>query len=584
MSANQNKYMANYQPIYDIAELCSQKGVSNAILCPGSRCAPLTIAFSRHENITTRSVSDERSAGFIALGIAHQTRVPVVLLCTSGSAAYNFAPSVAEAFYQQIPILVITADRPKEWIDQLDGQTINQTGIYGSHCKKSFELPQEYEHSDAHWHINRIVNEAINLANEFPQGPVHINAPFREPLYPSSSEAITFSKSPRIIESLDASKKITDKELEEVKNDIASFRKILIVAGQDDFNEGLVKAVEKFAKQHHAVIVGDIISNFHSLSQTIRHADAFLAQCGESVKQSLQPELLITFGKSVISKNLKLFIRQHRPQQHWHIQTNGPVADTFQTLTKVIHVSPKHFFSSLVPESSASDFETQKKANFVSLWEAEDHRTERSVGNFFASPALTELGIVRELIKALPQRCNLHLANSMTVRYANFIGLEAGKKGIHVFANRGTSGIDGCTSTAIGHALTSDVPNFLITGDMAFFYDRNAFWNNYSIPNLRVVVLNNHGGIIFSMIDGPGNLPERKEYFVTEQKLTAKNLCEEFGFTYLKLDSIKKLKNIMNDFLDFDGKTKILEIESDQDLTIEQFVKFKQEIKKGYEA
>jgi 2-succinyl-5-enolpyruvyl-6-hydroxy-3-cyclohexene-1-carboxylate synthase len=277
-------------------------------------------------------------------------------------------------------------------------------------------------------------------------------------------------------------------------------------------------------------------------------------------------------------------LRQHRPQQHWHIQPSGPVADTFQTLTKVKRCTGQQFFGSLLSDKVLSDFEIQKKINYVSLWEAEEHRTERSITSFFSSSILSELTIVKEILNALPQRCNLHLANSMSVRYANFIGLEVGKKGIHVFANRGTSGIDGCTSTAVGHALASDVPNFLITGDMAFFYDRNAFWNNYPIPNLRVLVLNNHGGIIFSMIDGPGNLPEQQEYFVTHQKLTAKNLADEFGFDYLKLDSLKKLKNVLKDFLDFDGKTKILEIDSDQQLTIEQFGKFKLEIKKGYET
>jgi len=576
--------MVNYQPIYDIAELCYQKGVSQAILCPGSRCAPLTLAFSRHPDITTRSISDERSAGFIALGISQQTKVPSILLCTSGSASYNFSPAIAEAFYQQVPLLVFTADRPKEWIDQFDGQTINQTGIYNSHCKKSYELPQDYQHPDAHWHINRIVNEAINLAREFPQGPVHINAPFREPLYPAASEAISFSTSPRIIDSNDLGTNLSDKEIEEIKINLASFRKVLLIAGQDDFNESLIKVVEKFAKQHNAAIVGDVISNFHSLALTNRLADSFLAHCGESVKQSLRPELLITFGKSIISKNLKNFLRQHRPQQHWHIQPSGPVADTFQTLTKVKRCTGQQFFGSLLSDKVLSDFEIQKKINYVSLWEAEEHRTERSITSFFSSSILSELTIVKEILNALPQRCNLHLANSMSVRYANFIGLEVGKKGIHVFANRGTSGIDGCTSTAVGHALASDVPNFLITGDMAFFYDRNAFWNNYPIPNLRVLVLNNHGGIIFSMIDGPGNLPEQQEYFVTHQKLTAKNLADEFGFDYLKLDSLKKLKNVLKDFLDFDGKTKILEIDSDQQLTIEQFGKFKLEIKKGYET
>ena len=172
----------------------------------------------------------------------------------------------------------------------------------------------------------------------------------------------------------------------------------------------------------------------------------------------------------------------------------------------------------------------------------------------------------------------------MTVRYANFAGIEAGKKGIHVYANRGTSGIDGCTSTAVGHSLCNEVPNFLITGDMAFFYDRNAFWHNYSLPNLHVLVLNNHGGIIFNLIDGPGNVPERDEFFVTQQKLTSRNLATEFGFDYLPINSSIKIKNSLKDFFIFDGKTKILEMESSQDQNKEEFEKFKQQIKSGYGA
>src|SRR5690349_20504629 len=161
------------QPVYDIAEICFRKEISEAILCPGSRCAPLTLAFARHPSIHVRTISDERSAAFIALGIAHQTHKPVVLVCTSGSAAYNFAPAVAEAFFQQIPLVIITADRPVEWVGQLDGQTIDQQSIYGSHVKKSFQLRDD-EHPDNAWAINRDVNEALNTCMQWPCGPVHL--------------------------------------------------------------------------------------------------------------------------------------------------------------------------------------------------------------------------------------------------------------------------------------------------------------------------------------------------------------------------------------------------------------------------
>ena len=172
------------QPIWNIAHICYKHGIENVIISPGSRSAPLTLAFARHENLNCKVVADERSAAFVALGIAQQTGKPVVLICTSGSAAYNYAPAIAEAYFQQIPLLVLTADRPPEWIDQLDGQTIRQNNIYGKHVKESYTLPVDLSHKDAIWHVGRIVSEAINLSKTYPFAPVHINAPFREPFYP----------------------------------------------------------------------------------------------------------------------------------------------------------------------------------------------------------------------------------------------------------------------------------------------------------------------------------------------------------------------------------------------------------------
>lgn len=172
------------QPIWNIAHICHKQGIENVIISPGSRSAPLTLAFVRHKNLKCKVVADERSAAFIALGIAQQTNKPVVLICTSGSAAYNYAPAIAEAYFQQIPLLVLTADRPPEWIDQFDGQTIRQTNIYGKHVKESYTLPVDLSHQDAVWHVERTISEAINLAKTYPAAPVHINAPFREPFYP----------------------------------------------------------------------------------------------------------------------------------------------------------------------------------------------------------------------------------------------------------------------------------------------------------------------------------------------------------------------------------------------------------------
>jgi 2-succinyl-5-enolpyruvyl-6-hydroxy-3-cyclohexene-1-carboxylate synthase len=575
--------MSRFQPIYDIAELCYRKGLTQAVLCPGSRCAPLTLAFVRHTGIQTRTFSDERSAGFIALGIAQQQKKPAVLVCTSGSAAYNLAPAVAEAYFSNVPLMVLTADRPAEWIAQHDGQTIYQADLYGKHVKSSFQLPQEYEHTDNQWAINRLVNEAINLALQEPMGPVHINIPFREPLYPAAGEPIRFTDPVRVIREHTPTQGLTETQKDHLLNAWSSFHNILIVGGQQDRDEKLMQSLTTFLERHPVPVIGDIISNLHPVEGVVRHADVFLGQASEDVKKTLRPDLLITFGKSVISKNVKLFLRKHPPRVHWHIQPSGIAADTFQHMTDVFQADPATFFDFLGAITPAETFERQKQHNYTKLWEVEERRAVRVLKEFFPQQELAELELVREILHHLPEKCNLHLANSMSVRYANFIGLAAEQKGVTVYANRGTSGIDGCTSTPVGHVLADETPNILITGDLAFFYDRNAFWHNYPLPNLRVVVLNNHGGIIFGMIDGPGSLPESEEYFITRQKLSCKKLCEEFGFDHLRLENKRKLKNLVTDFFDFDGKTKILELETDTTLNRIVFDHLKQQIKKSYE-
>lgn len=569
------------QPIYDIAELCARKGVTQAVLCPGSRCAPLTLAFTRHTKIKTRTFSDERSAGFIALGMAQRSKLPTIIVCTSGTAAYNFSPAVAEAFFSQTPLLVFTADRPAEWIAQHDGQTIYQTEIFGKHVKRSFQLPQEYDHTDNHWAINRTVNEAINLSLQEPRGPVHINVPLREPLYPALNEIVTFSHV-RVMNEVLPQYTLQEESYQKLKDEWKQFNRILIVAGQQEYDQDLTQSLSEFLTKHSIPLVGDVISNLHTIEQLISHSDLFLGQAPDEIKKTLQPDLIITFGKSVISKNLKIFLRKYLPKSHWHIQPNGAVADPFQSITKIISTTPSAFFNKMNYVDTSKQFEVQKQSNYQKLWEIEERRALRTLKEFFPQEKFGELELVSEIIKNLPENCPLHVANSMSVRYANFIGLTHSQKN-QVFANRGTSGIDGCTSTAVGYHLLNEQPTLLITGDLAFFYDRNAFWHNYPLPNLRVVVLNNHGGIIFKMIDGPASLPESDEYFSTHQKLNARKLCEEFGFEYLLIDNKRKIKNTLKDFFEFDGKTKILELESSLELNKNIFDMLKQKIKKSYE-
>lgn len=576
--------MNSYHSIYNIAELCAQKGIHQVVLCPGSRCAPLTLAFARHPQITTRTISDERSAAFIALGIAQQKKTPTVLVCTSGSAAYNFAPAIAEACFNEIPLLVITADRPAEWIGQNDGQTIYQENLYGKHVKKFYQLPQDYEHADSQWAINRIVNEAINLSFQEPKGAVHINAPFREPLYPNHQDEIVFDKTVRVVDEFAGDFTLGSEQIQYLNKNWKTFSNILIVAGQQDYDVNLIQKLDTLSKQQSIPVVCDLTSNLHTLDNSILHADPCLAQATDDIKKELKPDLLITFGKSMVAKNLKLFLRKYKPTVHWHLQPAGTVADTYQSVTHIFNISAVHFFEHINTLSVVQNFETQKQKNYKSLWEVEERRVTRTIHDFFPQQELGELEVIREVLAHIPENCNLHLANSMSIRYANLIGLRVTQKNIDVYCNRGTSGIDGCTSTAVGHALANpNRLNFLITGDLAFFYDRNAFWNNYPPPNLRILLINNHGGIIFKMIDGPGNMPEAEEYFVTRQPLNARKLCEEFNLTYLSLDSRRKLKNLLKDFVEDDGQTKIMEFESESILNTTIFDGLKKQIKQLYQ-
>jgi 2-succinyl-5-enolpyruvyl-6-hydroxy-3-cyclohexene-1-carboxylate synthase len=561
--------------INNIAEICARKNVKKIILSPGSRCAPLTIAFVRHPEIEVKTISDERSAAFIGLGIAQQLEGSVGLLCTSGSAAYNYAPAVAEAFFQQIPLIIFTADRPPEWIDQLDGQTIRQREIFGKHVKKSYELPVSFEHQDSVWHAERIISEAIITSNDYPKGPVHINIPLREPFYPNQGEEIFFAEDVKIIEKVASEASLNESAWEKIVGDFGKYKNTLIVAGQN-YSQSLIDPLNKLTNLHHIPIVADILTNLHGIEKVINHHDSYLDLKNENQCLELQPDLLITCGLSVISKNIKLLLRKYKPREHWHIQLAGDVADTFQSLTKIINVSPEYFFGELINKVKVKN----EQEKYFKVWRSKEEIAKESHKKFFSKSRFGEFEAVFTIMNSLPEQCQLHLANSMAVRYANFIGLGNLQKEIKVFANRGTSGIDGSNSTAYGAALVTNIPVVLLTGDMAFFYDRNAFWNNYLPENLRIVILNNHAGGIFRMIEGPSKLPELEEFFETRQILKAESTAKEFGLDYLYCAEFQDIERLLPAFFKMDGKAKILEIETgskDNKEILEQYKKVMKE-------
>ncbi|GAA0880008.1 2-succinyl-5-enolpyruvyl-6-hydroxy-3-cyclohexene- 1-carboxylic-acid synthase [Algoriphagus jejuensis] len=555
------------QPILDLVAICAKKGIENAILSPGSRCAPLTLAFTRHPDIHSRTISDERSAAFIALGMAQQLGQPVVLVCTSGSAALNYCPAIAEAYFQRVPLLILTADRPPEWIDQWDGQTIYQEEVFGKHVKKSFRFPDSFSNEEQIWQAGRIANEAINLAKQFPAGPVHINIPLREPFYPTEGEKFEFPEHPREFTPVSSHSQLTEESLKHIKNRLADVRRLLIVPGQQRPNAQLQKLLDQLAAKQKAVIVTDTISNLQS-EQTITLQDHWLGN--EGLHAELEPDLVISFGQSVISKSLKQFLRKSQAS-HWHIQQDGQSRDTYQHLTRILACAPTGFLAWLGENLPSQD------DDFFETWKNLEQKTGETLPAIFESSDFGEYPALHFLLKKIPAASKLHLANSMAVRYVNFLG----KREQEIICNRGTSGIDGSNSTAVGCTFTTKDPVTLITGDMAFFYDRNAFWHNYTIPNLRIIILNNHAGGIFRLIDGPAKQPELEEFFETKQKLTAKHLATEFGFFYSKVINQEELEASLKDFYEPGLHPKILEIETSSPKNAEILKEVKEKIKAG---
>ena len=565
--------MKHQQAIANIAEICARHNLSQVVISPGSRNAPLTLAFSRHPDMNIRVIHDERSAGYIALGMAQATGKPVVLICTSGTAVLNYGPAVAEAFYQNVPLLVLTADRPPELIDQRDGQTIRQNQVFKPHVKESFVLPVAQDHPDVLWDIEWKTNQAILRCQQELPGPVHVNIPMREPLYPESNEDWTYKLQHTITLGNPVQRQLPKEQWRAITSRIKSSSRPLIVAGQFAYDPQLVMTLRDLSNYSQIPIIGDAVSNIQGIENLVKHIETIAGQ-NEKALSELQPDLIITYGQGVISKNLKLFLRAFPATEHIHIQPSGMPANTYKSLTEIVPVDPLSFFKRLARDLTipVSQFWYQK-------WQEQ----ERQAADFISTQAqvlgLQEMQAVQKVLEHMPE-AKLHLANSMPVRWVDLLGV--GPQVRAVWANRGTSGIDGCCSTAVGHALEDQHTQVLITGDMAFHYDRNAYWHNYPLPNLKIIILNNQGGGIFRLIEGPSSQPECEKYFVTRQQLTAKNTASDFGFTYLYAENIQELDNLLPQLFEKQEKACVLEINLPTN-TGPKYRELKERIRNNYE-
>ncbi len=550
--------------ISELPALCHAFGVNYAIISPGSRNAPLTIAFTGLKGIECFSITDERSAGYYALGLAQQLQKPVALICTSGTAMINYAPALAEAFYLKVPLLAITADRPAEWIDQNDGQTIRQKGLYHNFIKESTEVPVETEKEEDLWLFRRKISETLTAATTGPMGPVHINVPLREPLYDPLPEV---TGPAAVITSLPGKPMLSATDISSLKQQWQSAGKRLILCGmmstEDTKLSGLL---ESLIRDHQDVIINENLSNL-KINGSIDTPESFIAFLNDEEKEKLQPELLITLGGPVVSKRLKKYLRAYQPKKHWHIGPGDRFTDTFRSLNRNIGIEPADFFSTLADAEPSM-------ARPYPLWAREANNNLKKIHTQFMDQiSFSDLLVYKTIFEHLPEECNLHLANSTPVRYSQ---LFATQSRVNYYSNRGTSGIDGCISTAAGAAMASQKTNIALVGDLAFIYDSNALWNNKLPHNLRIIVIDNEGGNIFRLIDTSPVINPIRHFFETPHQVKMDKLCEAFGVKYYKAEDKQKLEEILKDFFKPNGRPAVVHIRTSGELSARTFKQYYQ--------
>ncbi|NDP20637.1 MAG: 2-succinyl-5-enolpyruvyl-6-hydroxy-3-cyclohexene-1-carboxylic-acid synthase [Paludibacter sp.] len=557
--------MSNHfrQGIKNIPEICAHHGIRKVIIAPGSRNAPLIFAFTAQPEMECLSITDERSAAYFALGIALQASEAVALVCTSGTAVLNFAPAIAEAYYQNLPLIVFTADRPAEMIDQADGQTLRQTNIFGNYIKASFDLPVETIIDSDLDFSNRQVSQAVDTALSYPQGPVQINVPMREPIYTALPET---HSNPKIIKTIAAQTIPTKESLDKLQKSWNKFEKKMVVFGVYPKNEKLNKLANQLANEPDVVVICENLSNIAG-DKIITRPESFFSSLSNEEKISFKPDLLITIGHSVICKQLKLFLREQKPLEQWQFESSLPYIDTYKSLTTIIPGLAVDVLDEM-PFGKA-------ESSFSEKFQVQNQIIAKRHEAFVANAPISDMIAVTKLLELAPENTTLHLANSTSVRWTQ---LFPTRSDISYFCNRGTSGIDGSLSTAAGFAYVSKKPNVFLTGDLSFIYDSNGLWNNYIGNNIKIIVLNNNGGNIFRFIGDKQLMEKSLDFFTTPHKVKIKPLVEAYGLNYMACDKTESLERTMKEFFSTEKAT-VLEIFTDSDLNTENYKEYFENIR-----
>ncbi|WP_294822544.1 2-succinyl-5-enolpyruvyl-6-hydroxy-3-cyclohexene-1-carboxylic-acid synthase [uncultured Flavobacterium sp.] len=521
-----------------IIQICLAKGVDHIVISPGSRNAPITIGFANHPDFTCYSIADERCAAFFAMGIAQQIKKPVAVVCTSGSALLNYYPAVAEAFYSQIPLVVISADRPHDKIDIGDGQTIRQENVYANHILYNANLLEEVSEDN-----DRKINEAINTAIT-QKGPVHINAPFEEPLYETVQE---LAINPIIFKTCE---EISAKEnLEPFIEKWNAAKRKLVLVGVNDPGTIDKTIIEQLANDPSVVVMTETPANLHH-EKFLGSIDTIITPFSHEDFETWRPDILLTFGGMVVSKRVKAWLRKYAPKEHWHIDRLRAY-DTFGALTKHFVADANVFLNDFLQKTQQAESDYNQKAQELKAFRKEKH------DEYLAKVPFSDFKAFDLILPALPHNSQLQISNSASIRYAQLFEMRAD---IEVFCNRGTSGIDGSSSTAVGASVGSKKETVLVTGDVSFLYDSNALWNNYIPKDFKIIIINNGGGGIFRILPGHSENAVFNTYFETAHNLTAEHLAKMYGFTYHTASDEKELSEVLPSFMEKTGQPKILEV------------------------
>lgn len=542
------------QHITDLAYMCLKKGIDYVVISPGSRNAPLIKTFFEVYRNACISIVDERSAGYFALGIAVYSQKPVALICTSGTAVLNYAPALAEAYYQHVPLLAITADRPGEWIDQQENQTLRQPRIYHNFVKGSYILPQVIHSADDLYFAHRIINEAINLSTSSCSGPVHVNVPLAEPLYdelppPSDHIRIIHHSKPEITLTLP----------DELVREWQDAKRIMIIHGQDAPNSAVTNLLPLFSVDDRIVILAENISNVFS-ENIIPNSDLVLSNSRSNSPD--YPDLIIHSGGQVVSKALTGYLRRGQQINCWRLGNDNGIIDTFKHVTRTIHLPPAVIYHALLK------FTITTGSDYRSKWINTATDIVKLTNKILLQAPFSDLRIFNRVLSTIPSGINVLLGNSSIIRYSQLFSSNAT---LRYYANRGVSGIDGCISTASGIAYSSNMLTLALVGDLGFYYDSNAMWNRELSSNLRILLINNNGGGIFHIMKGPSEQPGFKKLIEAHHPVNILNLAQAYGLDYYFAEDEPTLEKLWDQFINKSKRAAVFEVMTDAAISASVF-------------